>query len=182
MRSFTFALGLAIALLSVTATVSGQSTIIWGNVVDGVRIGIEHDAEHFPGNGAINLYVQRMTNYANNLVMPELKQFCEFVLNPTNSEILKLTAEGSAFGERLRTTMSRSRRISRQIRFSGPEPIRVAGFYLDRCLTVHESNIFEIEVRLKLLKEVGRNLSPLLFEPIKLRLRLKANRAAMEGS
>jgi hypothetical protein len=51
----------------------------------------------------------------------------------------------------------------------------LGGVKIDDCFLVKEANDYELEIRLRLLKEVGNKLVPVFFNPMKMKLHLVAN-------
>jgi len=146
--------------------------IQWSEAREGVKVGIRWNTEQFPGNGAIIVYVAQATTYSNNLVDPEADQRFEYALRDADGKPVELTKEGKKYGAALQTSMSRSRRISRQIRLWVNEPYQLAVFRMDDCFELTKAGEYEFEIRLRLLKESGKELLPVIFDPIKRRLRL----------
>jgi len=149
--------------------------IQWSELREGVRIGVQWEKEHFPGNGIAMIYVSPTTNYSKNLVVPEPNQEFEYVLKDLNGNLMKLTKEGEKYGVQLQTSMSRSRKISRQVRFPGDERIQLTGCYIDRIFELKQSGEYELEIRVRLLKEDGKKLIPIIFNPIKIKVMLSSN-------
>ena len=131
----------------------------------------------FGANGCIAIYVAPSTNYAKNLVEPEFKQALELALRDSSNNLVEPKPGSTRYGAALQTKMSRSRWISRQLRFLGQEESVLGGVKIDDCFLVKETNDYELEVRARLLKEVGNKLVPVSFTPMKIKLHLVANTA-----
>jgi len=167
-----------LAFLSV-ARLAADDEIIWGKPQDGVRIGVQHNTKHhtrFAKNGLVVVYVKRATNYLRNLVLPsEVYQRLDYSLLSTNLQPVKLTNEGKKYGAKLKTGMPRWKRISLQLKNLGDEPQQMVFFHIDKCFVLTEPGEYELSIRPRLLKENGKDLLPVTFDPIKLRMGLLSN-------
>lgn len=167
---------LVLFVLYCTPLVAAEDSIAWGNPREGVKIGIQRSIS-IPGNGVVIVYVQQVTNYLRNLVLPsESYQRFDFSLVATNLPTIKKTDEGKKYGEKLQTSMPRRRiRVYHLKYYLGNEPQQIGFFYFDKCFILKEAGEYELEIRPRLLKEEGKKLVPVIFEPIKLRVPLSAN-------
>ena len=166
-----------LALLLCSVSVQAKAPVIqWGGAQEGIKIGIAF-LDGFGANGCLAIYVAPSTNYAKNLVKPEIRQALELALRDSSNNLVEPKPGSIRYGAQLQTKMSRSRRISRQLRFLGQEESVLGGVKIDDCFLVKETNDYELEVRARLLKEVGNKLVPVSFTPMKIKLHLVANTA-----
>ena len=164
-----------LALLLFSVSVQAKAPVIqWEGAQEGIKISLAL-LDGFGANGCIAIYVAPSTNYAKNLVEPEFKQALELVLRDGSNNLVEPKPGGIRYGAELQTKMSRSRWISRQLRSFDQEGLELGGVKIDDCFLVKESNDYELEVRVRLFKEVGDKLVPVFFNPIKLKLHLVAN-------
>jgi|WetSurMetagenome_2_1015567.scaffolds.fasta_scaffold753508_1 hypothetical protein len=164
---------------------------VWGLPKAGARIGAKRLDWTGTSNGIVIIYVVRTTNYMKDLVIPANPYQClDYSLRGTNSLLVEPTQLGKGFGASLETTMPRWRRVSHELKNLGDEPQQVASFKIDECFTVREAGDYELEIRPRLLREIGNKakttltpfggsdtmqLQPVLYDPIKLRLHLVRN-------
>jgi hypothetical protein len=164
-----------LALLLCSVSVQATAPVIqWGGAQEGIKIGIAL-LDGFGANGCIAIYVAPGTNYAKNLVKPEFNQALELVLRDSSNNLVELKAGGTTYGAKLQTKMSRSRWISGQLRSLDREGLPLGGVKIDDCFLVSEAGEYELEVRVRLLKEVGKELVPVFFTPMKMKLHLVSN-------
>jgi hypothetical protein len=164
----------------------GGGIITWGKPKDEVRIGAGYRLPQFPGNDIVILfatattnYIGATTNYTADLVKPEVEQLFEYRLRRIrDDQEVKLRPEGKKFGQPLQTSMTRRRRINRHLWHLGhpkAEPHQLALIPIDKCFWLEETGDYELEIRPRLLKWDGEKLTPVPFDPIKIKLHLTAN-------
>ena len=164
-------------LLLVFGSVSASAdapAVRWGEPEQGIQVGMAV-IEGFGKNGALAIYARPATNYAKNLVAPMINQALDLVLRDSSNNVVKPRPGGAKFGVQLQTKMSRHARISRQLRFLDEEGWPLGGVNIDDCFLVKEPGDYELEVRIRLLKETGEKLVPIFFVPLKTKLHLMPN-------
>lgn len=161
----------------------------------GVTVGVAHMKE-FPGNGAIAIFAIGSTNYTKWMVLPiKMEERLGFNLRGTNSQSVEMTDLGKKFGMQPRMDISRHERISHELEFLRDQPQQIGFFYIDQCFIIKSPGEYELEVRPQLLKEDGKKpesenppesvrdlfkrndviLKPVIFDPIRIKLRLSGN-------
>lgn len=161
-------------LFSIATALADAPVIQWGDAQEGIKVGIAL-IEGFGRNGWLAIYARPATNYAKNLVVPELSQAFEVVLKDSSNKPVEPTPSGNSFGAPVQTKMSRGSKIRHQLRFPDAEGRPLGGLKIDDCFLVRETKDYELEVRVRLLKETGEKLVPVIFTPIKTKLHLVAN-------
>jgi hypothetical protein len=164
-----------VALLGSIVNVPAALPVIrWGDPQEGISVGTRL-MQGFGKNGALAIYARPATNYAKNLVVPELSQAIEVVLRDSSNNVVKPKPDGTKFGAQLQTNMSRRDRVGRALRFLGDEGWVLGGVMIDDSYLIKDENDYELEVRIRMFKEVGKELVPVFFTPQKLKLHLLAN-------
>ena len=166
-----------LALLASIVSVPADAPVVrWGDAQEGIQVGIAL-MEGFGRNGALAIHARPATNYAKNLVVPELSQAIGLVLRDSSNNVVKPKPDGTKFGAPLQTKMSGRSRTRQELRFLDLEGWVLGGVKIDDCYLVKEKQDYELEIRVRLLKEAGENLVPVLFTPIKIILHLVPNTA-----
>ena len=158
-----------------SGSASGDAPVIrWGEPEQGIQVGMAV-IEGFGRNGGLAIYARPATNYAKNLVAPMINQALDLVLRDSSNNVVKPRPGGAKFGVQLQTKMSRNSKVSRQLRFPDAEGRPLGGVNIDDCFPVKETGDYELEIKVRLLKEAGGKLVPVLFAPIRMKLHLVAN-------
>jgi hypothetical protein len=164
-----------VALLGSIAYVPAEAPVIrWGDAQEGISVGIAL-IQGFGKNGALAIYARPATNYAKNLVLPELSQALELLLRDSSNNLVEAKPDGTKFGAQLETKMSRRDKVRRALRFLSEEGLPLGGPTIDDCFLIKETKEYELEVRIRLVKEVRKELVPVFFTPLKTKLHLVAN-------
>lgn len=165
-------------------------SIVWGELREGIRIGIRHSSWPGSSNGIVIMYYAWTTNYTRNLVCPiDLTQRLDCVLRSEKWGEIKKTKEGERFGAKLPTDMSRRRATNFGVSATLYEPQAIASIQLDKLFHIAEPGEYTLELQPRLLKNMGRKTEilptlfggsriqvvPTIFDPIKITLTLDAN-------
>ena len=184
-------LAILILGLCVAPSKAADHDLVWGPPKAGARIGVERLGWTGTRNGVVMFYVARTTNYMKDLVLPaNACQRFDYSLRWTNSQLVEPAQFGKRFGASLDTSMPRWKRISNELKDLGDEPQQVAFFAIDESFAIREAGDYELEIRPRLLREIGEKarttlspfggsdtmqLEPVIYDPIKLRLQLHRN-------
>src|SRR5664279_3184127 len=164
-----------LALLVSNLTISAPPPVIhWGPPQEGITVGIAL-IEGFGKNGSIAIYARPTTNYANNLVVPEARQAFQVSLRDSSGNLCEPKPGGTRFGVQLQTVMSRGDRIRRELRFLDEDGWPLGGPRIDECFLVKETKDYEVEIRVRMLKETADKLIPVVLAPMQMKLHLVAN-------
>jgi hypothetical protein len=164
-----------LALVSSSLGVSAAPPVIhWGEAQHGVQLGIGV-IQGFGKNGSIAVYVRPAANYAKNLVVPAPSQRFEVSLRDSSNNLAEPKPGATKFGAQLETRMSGRDKIRRELRFLDEEGWPLGGPRIDDCFLLKESGDYELEVKVRLLKETGEKLVPVMFSPMKMKLHVVAN-------
>ena len=165
-------------------------SIVWGELREGIRIGIRHSSWPGSSNGNVIMYYAWTTNYTRNLVCPiDLTKRLDCVLRSEKWGEIKKTKEGERFGANLPTDMSRQRATNFGVSATLFEPEQIASIQLDKLFHIAEPGEYTLELQPRLLKNSGKKTEilptifggsriqvvPVIFDPIKITLRLEAN-------
>jgi hypothetical protein len=153
---------------------AGVPSIQWGGQQNGIKLGVAV-LQGFGANGELAIYATPATNYPRNLVVPKLSQAFEVVLRDTGDNVIEPKAGAPKLGEPVQSRMPGSLRIRRELRFIGQEDKVLGGVKIDDVFLISEPKDYELQITIRMLKEEGSELRPVVFTPIKMKLHLVAN-------
>lgn len=161
-------------ILLIGASQSIAAGVVWGNPVEGIKIGVSLHPRPYPRNGIIVIDIVKAAAITNTLVYPEMNQRFECNLSGTNSSAVEKTEAGRKYGEKLNSS---ARNLHDQIQEGslGKDPEQMAFFDIDKTFLIKETGTYILEIQPRLLKKTANGLIPITINPIKIKLNLVVN-------
>jgi hypothetical protein len=146
----------------------------WSPYKEGMRVRIESDDKGTNGSfKRIIAYVEQGPAYKRDIVKPPVVHMLKCKLYDEHQKEVPQTLKGKRQGSKLETKLSRKHRIAGQIRWPWDEPIQIGFLDLHELFKIPKAGDYEIEMTVRLLQEKGKDLTPVFFPPVKLRIHLQ---------